>query len=167
MHLRRVVHRFVFLVLASFVPPVALAGEPCCAAVDLQANNAQDVQIQLVEVRRTGANEITVAWQYINKNKAPQQLAKGGQGWSDAYRLAWDAEVLDLATRTRYRVAQDQERRPVAAKHEVGVGRQGILVAGNRTLKTWAKFLVPASVTRVTVTIPGAATPWENVPIAQ
>lgn len=165
MHLGRLIRWFAMLPFTALLSPAAAAGEPCCAAVDFQALDAQDVQVQLVEVKRTGANEITVAWQYINKNKAPQQLAQGGQGWSDGYRLAWEAEVLDLATRTRYRVAQDQERRPVAAKHEVGTGRKGISVGGNRTLKTWAKFLVPSSVTRVTVTIPGAAMPWENVPI--
>jgi hypothetical protein len=83
-----------------------------------------------------------------------------------AYQLVWDAEVIDLASRTRFKVASDPKTRiPVAAKHEPPRASQGVVLAAGRNLVTWAKFLVPSSVSKVTVTLPGASQPWENVTI--
>jgi hypothetical protein len=147
------------LMLAQTDPP-----SPCCAAVNFQTFNPQDVAIQLVSVERTGPDDITVTWQILNRSKAPQQFDK--MAGLAAYQLVWDAEVIDLASRTRFKVASDPKTRiPVAAKHDPPRASQGIGLEAGRTLTTWAKFLVPANVTKVTVSLPGAAKPWENVAI--
>lgn len=134
--------------------------------MSFQTFNSADVAIQLVEVKRTGPDNITVTWQILNRSKTPQHFKKmNGQA---GYQLVWDAEVLDLASRTRYKVARDTKTQiPVAAKHEPARASQGLSLDGGKTLVTWAKVLVPASVTKVTVTLPGAAQPWENVTITQ
>jgi hypothetical protein len=133
-------------------------------AVSFQTFNPQDVAIQLVSVERTGPDDITVTWQILNRSKTAQQFDK--MNGVAAYQLVWDAEVIDLASRTRFKVASDpRTRTPVAAKHEPPRASQGVGLAAGRTLTTWAKFLVPANVTNVTVSLPGAAKPWENVAI--
>jgi hypothetical protein len=140
--------------------------QPCCAAVTFQTFNPQDVAIQLVSVQRTGTDDITVTWQILNRSKTAQQFDK--MNGVAAYQLVWDAEVIDLASRTRFKVASDPKTRtPVAAKHEPPRASQGVGLQAGRTLVTWAKFLVPANVTKVTVSLPGAAKPWENVPITK
>lgn len=139
---------------------------PCCAMVNFQTFNPQDVAIQLVSVKRTGANDITVTWQILNRSKTAQQFDK--MAGVAAYQLVWDAEVIDLASRTRFKVASDpRTRTPVAAKHEPARASQGLGLEAGRTLVTWAKFLVPGSVSTVTVSLPGAAKPWENIAIIQ
>jgi hypothetical protein len=158
----------VFLsgVLLAFGASPAFASDPCCSAVSFQTFNATEVAIQLVEVKRTGPDNITVTWQILNRSQTPQQFKKmKGQA---GYQLVWDAEVIDLASRTRFKVARDKKTQiPVAAKHEPARASQGLSLDGGKTLATWAKFLVPASVTKVTVSLPGAAQPWENVNITQ
>jgi hypothetical protein len=137
---------------------------PCCAVANFQTFNAQDVAIQLVSVERTGPDDITVTWQILNRSRTPQQFDK--MAGLAAYQLVWDAEVIDLASRTRFKVASDPKTRiPVAAKHDPPRASQGVGLAAGRTLTTWAKFLVPANVTKVTVTLPGAARPWDSVTI--
>jgi hypothetical protein len=155
---------FSIVVLAALGQPV-FASEPCCNAVGFQTFDVNDVAIQLVEVKRTGPDDITVKWQIQNKSKTPQKFDKMG-GWA-AYQLVWDAQVLDLATRTKYPIAREEKTQtPVAGKYETTAAR-GIGLDQGKTLSTWAKFLVPASVTKVTVTLPGASEPWENVAITQ
>ena len=157
------------LLLGLSVPPVfaqADPQEPCCNIVTFQTFNPQDVAIQLVSVTRTGTDDITVTWQILNRSKTPQQFDK--MAGVAAYQLVWDAEVIDLGSRTRFKVASDPKTRiPVAAKHEPPRASQGLGLAAGRTLVRWAKFLVPAGVTKVTVSLPGAAKPWENVAITR
>jgi len=139
---------------------------PCCAAVNFQTFNPQDVAIQLVSVERTGPDDITVTWQILNRSKTAQQFDK--MAGLAAFQLVWDAEVIDLASRTRFKVASDPKTRiPVAAKHEPPRASQGLALQAGRNLVTWAKFLVPANVTKVTVSLPGAAKPWENVAVSK
>src|SRR5262245_30020809 len=139
---------------------------PCCPMVNFQTFNPEDVAIQLVSVKRTGANDITVTWQILNRSKTTQQFDK--MNGVAAFQLVWDAEVIDMASRTRFKVASDTKTRtPVAAKHEPPRASQGVALQAGRNLVTWAKFLVPGNVTKVTVSLPGAAKPWENIAITQ
>ena len=148
----------------AHVDPRTDPATPCCAAVSFQTFNPQDVAIQLVSVERTGPDDITVTWQILNRSKTAQQFDK--MAGLAAYQLVWDAEVIDLASRTRFKVASDPKTRiPVAAKHDPPRASQGVGLAAGRTLTAWAKFVVPANVTTVTVSLPGAAKPWENVAI--
>ena len=160
---------FMPILLLEVFPGLTIAqsdATPCCAIMQFQTFNLDEVAIQLVSVKRTGPSDITVTWQVLNRSKTPQKFAKMS-GWA-GYQLVWDAEVLDLASRTRYRVASDEKTRtPVAAKYEPPRASQGLTLDAGRTLSVWAKFLVPANVTKVTVTLPGASQPWENVAITQ
>jgi hypothetical protein len=163
------------LVLGLSAYPVFAQGDPrsqpdpvspCCAAVNFQTFNPQDVAIQLVSVKRTGTDDITVTWQILNRSKTAQQFDK--MNGVAAFQLVWDAEVIDLASRTRFKVASDPKTRtPVAAKHQPARASQGLGLQAGRNLVTWAKFLVPANVTKVTVSLPGAAKPWENIAITK
>jgi hypothetical protein len=164
----------VILVLGFSAYPVSAqtasarvdSASPCCAAVNFQTFNPQDVAIQLVSVERTGPDDITVTWQILNRSKTAQQFDK--MAGVAAYQLVWDAEVVDLASRTRFKVASDTKTRtPFAAKHTPARASQGLGLEAGKTLVTWAKFLVPSSVNTVTVSLPGAAKPWENVPISK
>ena len=163
----RVVHLLSVAVLSFGAFTTSLAqtdATPCCAMAIFQTFNLDEVAIQLVSVKRTGPTDITVTWQIMNRGKTPQQFDKMS-GWV-GYQLVWDAEILDLASRTKYRVAHEQKTQtPVAAKHDPARASKGVSLAAGRTLNVWAKFLVPAAVTSVTVTLPGAAKPWENVAI--
>jgi hypothetical protein len=164
----RVSLSLAILMLGLSVSPLSAQDQdpvaPCCAIVTFQTFNPQDVAIQLVSVKRTGTDDITVTWQILNKSKTTQQFAK--MAGHAAYQLVWDAEVIDMASRTRFKVASDPKTRiPVAAKHTPARASQGLALEAGKTLATWAKFLVPASVTKVTVSLPGAAQPWENVAI--
>ena len=156
------------IIVAPSVPRVAAQADPatpCCAIMNFQTFNPKDVVIQLVSVKRTSANDITVTWQMLNRSKTAQQFER--MTGLASYQLSSGAAVLDLATRTKYPVARDEKTStPVAAKHDPPRASQGLALRAEGTLVTWAKFLVPASVTKVTVTLPGAAMPWENVPIA-
>jgi hypothetical protein len=108
--------------------------------------------------------DITVMWQILNRSKTAQQFDT--MNGVAAYQLVWDAEVIDLASRTSFKVASDPKTRtPVAAKHEPPRASQGLGLQAGRTLVTWATFLVPANVTKVTVSLPGATKPWENIAI--
>ena len=99
-----------------------------------------------------------------NTTKAAQRLTKGGSGWSDGYHLAYDAVLHDPSTRAKYPVAM-QDGTPIAGKHPPAGPISGIVLAAGRTLTTWATFAVPAELTKVTVELPGAATPWDEVAI--
>jgi hypothetical protein len=172
----RLVHLSALVILVvgcSASPALAQTGSgqvesisPCCAAVTFQTFNPQDVAIQLVSVKRTGTDDITVTWQILNKSKMPQQFQK--MAGVAAYQLVWDTEVVDFASRTRFKVASDPKTRtPFAAKHAPARLSQGLALDAGKTLVTWAKFLVPGSVTTVTVSLPAAAQPWENVAITK
>ncbi|HEY7461190.1 MAG TPA: hypothetical protein VIC59_04885 [Gemmatimonadota bacterium] len=157
------------LLLAGFTRPTFPQEEQkaCCEAVDFQAFDAEGVSIQLLEVKRTGPDDVTATWKYVNSSEAPQQLTKGGAGpaWA-AYRLCWDAELRDDASGTGYPVARNEKTQaPMAAKHEPASASKGLWIGPGKTLKTWAKFPVPAEVSKVTVTLPGASQPWEDVAI--
>jgi hypothetical protein len=137
---------------------------PCCAAVGFQTFDARDVAIQLVSVHRNGPDDVTVTWQIRNGGETARQFAK--MAGLAAYQLVWDAEITDSASRTRYKVASDAKTRiPVAAKHDPPRASQGVLLPAGKTLTTWARFRVPATVKNVAVALPGAARPWENVTI--
>lgn len=155
---------FLPALVVALAPPAVWALEPCCNSVPFQGADADDVMIQLVEVKRTGPTDITVTWQYKNQGKKAQQLTRAGSGPPSEFRLAWDAELVDLGSRTRYQVARTGQEL-VAAKHVPRTPIDGVSLAPGKTLVTWAKFLVPADVGKVTVTLPGASRPWENVAI--
>jgi len=131
----------------------------------VQEHQVGGVDVVLLEVRRTAGDVLTVKWQYRNTTNERKRLTDERTGWIDPYRLAVDAYVLDDRNRTKYPVAQDDQRNPIAARH--GGQNEYVFVGPKQTLSTWAKFAAPpAGVERVTIQIPGAGL-FENVPIGR
>ena len=123
------------------------------------------VQVGLLEVTRTAPDVVTVKWQYQNKNAQPAELAADSKGWSDPYRLSWDTYLLLPDGKTKIPVMKDADRKPVSATHGK-LNQLKITVPGKQTLKTWAKYSVPADTKTVSVVIPGVE-PFENVPVTE
>ena len=152
------------VLLAAFacaLPVSSLAANPCCAEEAFQGVGVSPdgVVIQLVEVKRVGPDDVRVTWTLRNSTKTAQRLTKGGSGWSDGYHLSYDAELLEEGSRTPIPVAKDSKDNLLAAKHPPAGPISGIVLPASKTLTTWARFVVPAAATKVTVTLPGAATP--------
>ncbi len=159
----------LFLAMAAVDRP-AFAIAPCCSEQDFQGVGLADqmptgVKIQLVEVKRISPTEVRTTWTLHNTTKTRQRLTKGGSGWSDGYHLAYDAEMLDPSTRVKYTVTKDKGGTPLAGKHPPAGPISGIVLGAGRTLTTWATFSVPAAVHAVTVELPGASQPFDNVAI--
>jgi len=153
----------------AFTSLPVLATDPCCGEQEFQGVDVatEDVVIQLVELKRVSPDEVQATWTLRNKSKQERRLTKGGSGWSDGYHLAYDASLQDMGARVKFPVAKDTGGTPLAGKHPTAGPTRGIWLKAGKTMTTWAKFLVPASTTTVNVTLPGAATPWNNVKITQ
>ncbi len=83
----------------------------------VQEHQVGGVDVFLLEVRRTAGDVLTVKWQYRNNTNERKRLTDERTGWIDPYRLAVDAYVLDDLHRTKYPLAQDEQRNPIAARH--------------------------------------------------
>lgn len=153
------------LVTAS---PTASALTPCCTEEAFQGVGvpADGVVIQRVDIKRISPSEVRATRTLRNTTKASQRLTKGGSGWSDGFHLAYDAELLDPLERMKYPVTKYKEGAPLAGKHHPPAGPASDIVLGaGKTMTTWATFSVPAAVQKVTVDLPGASLPWDNVAI--
>lgn len=160
--------RIIAVGLACTLPAVAFAAPPCCDEEDFQGvgQNPEGVKIQLVEVKRTSPQDIRVVWSLKNTTKSPQVLTMGnGASWSDKYKLAYDAVLIDPDGRLRIKVARDDKGHLVAAEHHPDSHARGIVLGAGKSMTTWAKFIAPESTTKVSVQLPGATMPWENVEV--
>jgi hypothetical protein len=135
------------------------------AVHEFTGESAQGVDVALMEVTRTAPDVVIVKWEYRNKTDKPQQLASGSKGWSDPYRLSINTYLLDEDTKTKFPVSRDDKRVPVAAGNGAP-NQRTIDVPANKTVKTWAKYLVPAATKKVTVVIVGAE-PFEGVDVKE
>ena len=135
------------------------------AVHEFTGESAQGVDVALMEVTRTAPDVVIVKWEYRNKTDKPQQLASGSKGWSDPYRLSINTYLLDEDTKTKFPVSRDDKRVPVAAGNGAP-NQRTIDVPANKTVKTWAKYLVPAATKKVTVVIVGAD-PFEGVDVKE
>jgi len=150
----------VFLALAAGLAPTTLA-QPKPIAV--HEHEAGDVDVALMEVKRTSGNTITVTWEYRNKSKQPRQLTKERTGWYDPYRLSAGSYLADAPNKMKYELLKDDERRPIAAK--VGNPNQYITIKPLGKIVNWAKYPAPPpNVKTVTVIIEGVQ-PFEDVTI--
>ena len=128
-------------------------------------SSAEGVDVALMEVTRTAPGVVTVKWEYRNKTAKPQKLAGDSKGWSDPYRLSINTYLLASDGKTKWPVQRDEKRVPVAS----AVGRPNqltISVAPGKTVKTWAKYSVPAAEKKVTVVIVGAE-PFEGIDVKE
>jgi hypothetical protein len=134
------------------------------AAIAVHDYRLEGVQVALTEVTRTAPDVVTVKWEYRNTTDALQKLAADSHGWSDPYRLCWESYLLGSDGKTKLALMRDDKGYPLAAVHGKPVDE--ISVGPKKTLKTWAKYAVPADAAKVTVVIPGAE-PFESVEVTQ
>ncbi len=151
----------------SSTPAKKAAAETPKAAQPIAVHefSADGVEVALMEVTRTSPEVATVKWEYRNKTAKPQKLAGDSKGWSDPYRLSWDTYLLGADGKTQIKVIKDSGGKPVAAVHGA-VNQLAITVPPKKTLKTWAKYGVPADTKTVTVVLTGAE-PFENVEVTE
>ncbi|MEW6267739.1 MAG: hypothetical protein AB1689_00410 [Thermodesulfobacteriota bacterium] len=142
--------------------PAAQPGKPLAT----EEHEVGEVEVTLLELKRTSGNTVTMKWQYENKsNEVKPLFSRSGVYPQDPYMLAVEAYIVDPANKKKYLVIEDAKGVPVAAKHKEGKDAD-IEVEPGKTLKTWAKYPAPpASVDKVTVYIAGIA-PLEDVPLA-
>lgn len=164
--------RLCATIMAALVITASLAAEaaPCCEEQEFRGvgQNPDGVRIQLTEVKRVSPSDVRVTWTVRNTTAKPQLLTKGtGAAWADKYKLAYDANLIDTVARVRMKVAKDNKGHLIAAEHTPDHRAGGIVVGPGQTLTTWAKFIVPETARAVSVDLPGATMPWENVPVSQ
>ena len=146
------------------------AAAPCCEEEDFRGvgQSPDGVKIQLTEVKRISPDDIRVTWTLKNTTQKPQLLTKGtGAAWADKYKLAYDANLIDAAARLRMKVAKDNKGHLIAAEHTPDHRAGGIVLGPGKTITTWAKFVAPENTTMVSVDLPGATMPWENVAVSR
>jgi len=151
----------------SSTPAKKAAAETSEAAKPIAVHefSVEGVDVALMEVTRTAPEVVTVKWEYRNKTAAPQKLAGDSKGWSDPYRLSWNTYLLGADGKTQIKVMKDSGGKPVAALH--GAPNQLVItLPPKKTIKTWAKYSVPADTKTVTVVLTGVE-PFENVEVKE
>ena len=134
-------------------------------AIAVHEFKVEGVDVALMEVTRTAPDTVTVKWEYRNKTAQPAELADDSKGWSDPYRLSWDTYLLLSDGKTKTPVMKDSDGKPIAAV-QGSPNQLKITVAPKKTLKTWAKYSVPAEANTVTVVLTGVE-PFESVAVAE
>jgi hypothetical protein len=141
------------------VPAREVVVEP----IAVHEHEAGNVDVALLEVKRTAPDVLTLKWSYTNKSGQRKQLTNERTGWPDPFRLVYGGYLLDDASHTKYEVMTDKDGHPIAPRH--GGQNEFIYLAPHATLKTWAKFSAPPEeVKTINVYIPRVE-PFENVPI--
>lgn len=143
----------------------ASAGTEALKPIAVHPFSVEGVEVALMEVMRTAPEVVTVKWEYRNKTAKPQELARDSKGWSDPYRLSINTYLLGSDGKTKMPVMRDEKRVPVAS----AIGRPNqltIAVPAGKSVKTWAKYSVPAAEKTVTVVITGAD-PFEGVEVKE
>jgi hypothetical protein len=149
--------------------------KPCCTlttdiggageVLGVRRYGEEGVAVILTELKRTSGDTITARWQYCNGgNQRVRFEEKGCVGMGCTYTLAEEVHLLDGAMRTKHDVLRDRSNKAIAERYT----SDKLAVGPNRILDTWAKFQAPPeSSTKVTVVIPGASEPFEDVPIGR
>ena len=148
-------------------PAPAQAPATGAAAIATQESDVAGVDASILDVKRTGADTLTVRWQYRNKTAEQKELMKSltyiVNTW--AYGLAAETYLVDPVNKKKYLVVKDAEGFPLAAK--LDSTSTNLVLPANQTLTTWAKFPAPpADVSKITVYVPRVA-PFEDVPISK
>lgn len=113
-----------------------------------------NIEVALLEVKRTSGDTVTVKWSFRNKGDAAQEIEK----------LVSDEHYLvDAAAKKKYFVVKDSQGKWVALNRDFN----NINLKEGQTFKMWAKFPAPPAATeKITVYIRGTP-PFEDVPIAK
>jgi len=125
---------------------------------------AGGVKVELLEVKRDTPTVVTARWRYRNESAEKKQLTSDRTGWIDPYRLSSESYLLDEGKRVKYEVSRDSDRRPVASRN--GSPNQYIEIRPKQTIEVWAKYIVPDTVTTVTLSIDGVR-PFEKIAVSK
>jgi hypothetical protein len=140
--------------------------EPCCeitsapgtagrvAGVQPHAKY-EGVDIILTDLKRTGGDLVTATCLYCNGSPAAVSLA------SDFRARKNKAKLLDTENKVEYQVERPGGSDPLVSDHGAGFN-----LRPNQAVSTWMKFTAPAGGT-VTLIVPGAAEPFQDVAIAK
>jgi len=139
----------------------ASEGDKILASADHESGG---VKVELLEVKRDSSTVVTARWRYRNETSQPKQLTSQRTGWVDPYRLSLESYLLDEAKRLKFEVSRDTDNRPVASRN--GQPNQYIAIRPKQTIEVWAKYVVPESVSSVTVSIEGVR-PFEKIAITK
>jgi hypothetical protein len=150
----------------STAPAKAVTNAPETAKpIAVHQFSVEGVDVALMEVTRTAPEVVTVKWEYRNKTASPQKLAGDSKGWSDPYRLSWDTYLLGADGKTQIEVMKDSDGHPVAVRHG-SPNQLAITVPAKKTLKSWAKYSLPADTKSIAVVLTGVE-PFENVEVKE
>ena len=143
--------------------------EPCCEMTNAPGSagrllgvqshaKLEGVEIYLTELKRTGGDLVTATCLYCNTGAKRVDLAADLRA-----RAQGKAKLLDNANRIEYQVARVGGRHGEALMSDHG---PGLKLEPKQAVKSWVKFAAPES-DKVTVVWPGAAEPFDDVPIAK
>ena len=156
--------RLSLLIALPFAFAAAVLAQTEPKPIAVHEHEVDGVDVALMDVRRTSSDTVTVKWEYRNKTKVSQALATKSTGWGDPYRLSWSTYLADEEGKVKFPLLRDSEGRPIAAVH--GTPVHDITVGPQKTLRAWAKYLVPADVKKISVFLTGVE-PFENVTIVE
>jgi hypothetical protein len=141
--------------------------DPCCSMTSAPGTAGrllgvqphakfEGVEILLTDLKRSSGDLVTATCLYCNGGAQRVDLA------ADMRARVGDAKLLDTENQVEYRVEQPggASGKPLVSDHGPGLKLQP-----NKAVKTWMKFTAPEGKT-VTLIVPGASEPFEDVAIA-
>lgn len=143
--------------------------EPCCEMTKAPGSAGrllgmqshakfEGVEIYLTELKRSGGDLVTATCLYCNTGAKRVDLAADLRA-----RAQGKAKLLDNANRIEYQVARVGGRHGEALMSDHG---PGLKLQPRQAVKSWVKFAAPQS-DKVTLVWPGAAEPFDDVPISK
>lgn len=114
-----------------------------------------DVEVSLLQVKRTTGDTVTVKWKYKNRGDKPARIPA---------LVSDELYLVDAANKKKYFVIKDEKGQWVAGSAH---GYHSVDIKEGASFPMWAKFPAPPAKTeKITVYLPGVA-PMEDVPISQ
>ena len=151
-------------VLSAMLPALAYQGGQPDRILASADHEVGGVKVELLEVKRDSPTVVTARWRYRSESDRPKQLTSQRTGWMDPYRLTVESYLLDEDKRVKFEVSRDTDRRPVVSRN--GQPNQFIAIRPKQTIEVWAKYVVPESVSTVTVSIEGVR-PFAKIAIVK
>ena len=151
-------------VFSALLPAMAYQAGHADKVLASGEHEAGGVKVELLELKRDSPTVVTARWRYHNETGEPKQLTSERTGGIDPYRLSSESYLLDEVKQVKFEVSRDSDRRPVASRN--GQPNQYITIRPKQTIEVWAKYIVPESVTSVTVAIEGVR-PFDKIAITK
>ena len=139
---------------------VVITSAPELEPLAVSAYTIDGVSIELLNISRTGADAITIRWQYRTRVIEGIHLDAG----DDPLDLARDAYLYDRIHKKKYMVIKDNTGQPVTNIHSDDTS---LTITPDAPLVVSAKFPAPPdNVKRISVYLPGVR-PFKDVVFSQ